>query len=74
MKRTKQWWANLTKDERSELVMLERADNCGTRSAYIPDDCYECGWCGTPHLGSGLCPLCGKRLDQLVAKASAGAA
>ena len=69
MRRTKEWWARLDKYERSELVSLERAEGYGGRSAYIPDDCSECGYCSTPHLGSGLCPLCLKRLIELIAKA-----
>ena len=72
MKRTKEWWAQLAKEERSELVTLERADAYGGRSAYLPDDCSECGYCSTPHLGSGLCPQCLKRLIALIDKADAG--
>jgi len=70
MKRTKEWWARLTKQERSELVMLERAQGWSERSAYIPDDCSECGYCSTPSLSSGLCPLCYDRLEYLIRKAS----
>ena len=69
MKRTKEWWSRLTKDERSELYWLERSQYSGGGSAYIPDDCTECGRCGTPHLGYGLCRLCLKRLIELVEKA-----
>lgn len=71
MKRTKAWWAALTKEERSELVMLERAQNLGGRSAFIPDDCSECGCCSQPHLGSGLCSRCFNRLGTLIDKANA---
>lgn len=70
MRRTKQWWSSLTKDERSELVGLERSERYSGRSAYIPDDCSECGSCGTPHLGHGLCPLCTIRLYELTQKAN----
>jgi len=69
MKRTKEWWSRLTKEERSELWWLEKGDRYSGRSAYIADDCSECGHCGTPHLGSGLCPLCDKRLEKLLHKA-----
>jgi len=69
MKRDKKWWARLSQDERMELTWLERDQHHGRRSAYIPDDCSECGHCSTPHLGSGLCPLCDKRLDELLSKA-----
>jgi len=73
MKRTKEWWARLTARERSELVMLERDDSQSGgwgRSPYLPDDCSECGHCSTPHSGYGLCPLCSRRLNNLIRKAS----
>lgn len=71
MKRTKEWWARLNELERSELVMLERgARRPRQYSVYIPTGCSACGYCGTPHLGSGLCPLCSERLDDLIRKAS----
>jgi len=73
MKRTKEWWAALTKDERSELYWLERSQESGGGSAYIPDDCKECGRCGTPHLGYGLCQMCHNRLIELTEKAERGA-
>jgi hypothetical protein len=70
MRRTKEWYSALTKQERSELYWLERSQYTGGgRCAYIPDDCSECGHCGTPHLGSGLCPLCSNRLGHLRNKA-----
>lgn len=70
MKRTKQWWARLTQQERSELVFLERSTSY--HSAYILDDCSECGNCGTSclGLGYGLCPLCNQRLQRLLIKAN----
>lgn len=72
MRRTKEWWRRLDKWERAELVALERADSrVGSGgSAYLPDDCSECGHCSTPHLGYGLCPLCSSRLEQLIQKAN----
>jgi len=70
MKRTKEWWARFSEEERSELVMLERTNRHGRRSAYIPDDCFVCGYCGTPSLSSSLCPLCSRRLDDLIQKAT----
>lgn len=72
MKRTKQWWAVLTKYERRELVYLERGDRHSSYSSYYPDDCVECGSCGNPSLGSGLCPLCRNRLTDLLDKANQG--
>ena len=71
MRRTREWWARLTKEERSELVYLEGSDRYSHRSAYIPDDCYECGSCSTPSLGS-LCPMCLNRLIFLIDKANQG--
>lgn len=66
MKRTKEWWARLTEDERRRLVYLE----CfGGRYSFLPDDCCECPSCSTPHISTGLCPLCQRELDALLAKA-----
>jgi len=70
MRRTRAWWASLNRRERVELVALERDDKRSGRSPYLPYDCSECWHCGTPHLGSGLCPLCSDRLDSLIAKAN----
>ena len=74
MKRTKEWWARLTKTERSTLVYLERIESRGGGggSSYLPDDCSECPNCSTPHLGYGLCPRCSKRLHTLLQKANDG--
>jgi len=69
MRRTKEWWARLTKEERSELWWLEYGDRHSGRSAYYPDDCGECGSCGAPSLGYGLCNFCFDRLDKLLNKA-----
>ena len=52
-------WTNLTQDERSFYMMLQMSPRYGGRSAYLPDDCSECGFCGTPMLGSGgFCNTC----------------
>jgi hypothetical protein len=70
MKRTKQWWASLTPEERSELWWLEYGDrHSGSGGGYYPDDCGECGSCGSPSLGGGLCCLCRGRLRKLIDKA-----
>ena len=72
MKRTKQWWAALTKKERAELHWLER---CNSEWAIrggggnLPDDCSECPRCSAPHIGIGLCPTCSLQLDSLIYKA-----
>ena len=74
MKRTKEWWAALTKEERSELIWLERKNYSGSYGdgGYLPDDCSECCSCGQPQLGSGLCPVCSNRLTYLIEKANGG--
>ena len=72
MKRTKEWWNCLTKEERSRLVYLERAEKQSGwygGGGYLPDDCCECGACSTPHLGTGLCPSCLQELLNLINKA-----
>lgn len=73
MKRTHEWWAGLTAEERSKLVSLERAEKDSSgygAGGLIPDDCCECGFCGTPHSGSGLCPPCFSELLHLIHKAN----
>jgi hypothetical protein len=62
MKRTKEWWARLSKQERSELVYLERAKSHRSSN--------ECPNCGTPYFGYGLCLICHTRLFNLIQKAS----
>ena len=70
MRRTKAWWARLTKAERSELYWLEKADREPTGcSAYLPDGYGDCGMCSSPAPGGGLCTLCWNRLTQLLNKA-----
>ena len=70
MRRTKNWWAKLTKPERYELISLEASNKYSGSCSYIPDDCCECGYCSTPHLGNRLCPLCDARLNSLITKAN----
>ena len=71
MKRTKEWWHRLTKDERRRLFELEHpyGSQYGV-GGYLPDDCSECGRCGNPMLGCGLCRTCLTELDRLITKAS----
>lgn len=72
MRRTREWWAALNRQERVELVALERNDKRGSRSVYIPDDCAICGHCGTACrdcVGTGLCLTCEDRLYEIIAKA-----
>lgn len=70
MKRTKEWWSRLTREERSRLVMLERASNqTMLPSGYCPDDCGECPACSSPAPGDGLCNYCLEELIELHRKA-----
>lgn len=74
MRRTREWWAALEPEERSELVNLERADKSSrTTWPYIPSDEDRCGSCAAHHYGGGLCSLCSKQLGELLAKAEKGA-
>ena len=68
MKRTKEWWQRLEKWERKRLFELEHAYSC--RSAYLPDDCCDCGGCGLPTLGYGLCKACNDTWRSLLDKAN----
>ena len=73
MKRTKQWWAKLTIEERATLVYLERGANLSGGmggGGYLPDNCSECGACGNPMCGyGGLCSWCQSQLDGIISKA-----
>lgn len=72
MKRTKDWWAKLTKEQRSTLVYLERAANKNVSySAYLPEGYGECPGCGYPTSRS-LCSYCSNRLIELINIASQG--
>lgn len=52
-------WNNLTKDERRRYMEIQTSPRTGyDRSGYLPDDCSECGCCGQPMLGIGLCESC----------------
>ncbi len=56
---TKLNWNALTKDERAKYMRLQMSPQGGyDRSGYLPDDCGECGACGTPTLGGGWCKSC----------------
>lgn len=71
MKRDKEWWQNLSPQERSHLVQLERA-NCHNYGGgdYLPDGMSECGYCSNPHSGYGICPYCNNDLENLINKAN----
>ena len=70
---TKENMARLSRDERAELMFLQMSQS-GTSyggGGYLPDDCSDCGACGTAILGTGWCTACFERFDQLRAKALA---
>ncbi len=47
-------WNNLTKDERTEYMILQMSPSGGyDRSGYLPEDCGECGACERPIVGTG---------------------
>ena len=57
-------WSRLTKRERARYMVMQMSHGGGGRSAYLPDDCSECGMCGNPILGYGWCDAC---LDEFIA-------
>jgi len=59
-------WSNLSTEERAEYMRLQMSPSGSyDRSGYLPDDCGECGACGTPILGCGWCQSCYARHKQL---------
>ena len=68
---TKENMTRLTRMERAELMRLQMSSPYGARSAYLPDDCGECGACGDTCLGSGWCPRCYERHAYLADKLEA---
>ena len=68
MRRTREWWARLTKDERSYLVYLERADKRYGSTYNLPDGYSSCTACSEPCSGGGLCTWCGNEVEALIAK------
>ena len=61
-------WSNLTKQEWAEYMRLQMSPSGTGRRGYLPEDCSECSACGQPMLGSGFCPECYARWDQLSRK------
>jgi|LGOV01.1.fsa_nt_gb hypothetical protein len=70
MKRTKQWWAGLTKEERSELHRLDYANSSWlNRLSKKHRECSHCsGFRG--YEWDWLCPKCTNRRNQLIKKAN----
>lgn len=73
MRRTKAWWARLTKAERIALWHYEHA-GAGRGCSMLPEDCRECPICSTPALGGGLCSGCSAGYDRILNKANGTAA
>jgi hypothetical protein len=65
-------WNNLTAEERAEYMRLQMSKQSYGRSAYLPDDCSECGACGQPTMGYGWCSGCLARYAQLRKKLMGG--
>jgi len=59
-------WDNLTKEERSVYmhIQMSHSNQYGGRG-YLPDDCSDCGSCGQPMLGVGICSSCYQRWKVL---------
>ncbi len=69
MRRTKEWWARLTKEEREALVWLDKANRDYGSSSYLPEPYGFCG-CGTPTNGGGICSECSDDRERLIQKAN----
>ena len=61
-------WNNLAKDERAEYMRLQMSKQSYGRSAYLPEDCSECGACGQPTIGYGWCNSCRQHYQELRAR------
>lgn len=73
MKRTKEWWGRLSKDERKELVYLEKTNKKTEKLiSNYPPDVYECPACGNPTIFNDLCGSCWFTYDTLMRKANGG--
>lgn len=66
-------WSRLSREERAEYMRIQMAKP-GSYGAggYMPDDCSECGACGQPMLGVGLCNSCYNTWKRLKDKATNG--
>ena len=66
--RDKEFWANLSPDERSEFMYIQTSPSGTSYGGYLPDDCSECGVCGDAILGHGWCDYHYNRWDALYKK------
>lgn len=72
MKRTKEWWSQFTKEERSYIVFFERYQDGSAGlggGGYLPDDCGECSVCGNPVWLYSPCNSCIERYSKIMEKA-----
>ena len=69
MRRTEQWWAGLTKEERSKLVHLEYAMSNWINRGNKPQ--MKCAYCGGPRGRNfdWICEKCLSMRSDLVKKA-----
>ncbi len=59
-------WNNLNKEERSIYMRIQMSHGTGYGGGgYLPDDCSDCGACGEPMLGRGICPTCFEQWKEL---------
>ena len=68
-KRTKEWWGRLTKEERSDLVKLERANHQPVVE-YFGDGSAQCPGCGNLTIPGCFCAHCVQKYGYLIAKAN----
>ena len=70
MKRTKQWWASLTKKERSELHHLDYSNSNWLNREN--KDLTKCSYCGNycAYNWRWLCSKCLNRQKRLIQKAN----
>lgn len=61
-------WANLTKEERTRYMQLQMSPSYGAGDSYLPDDCSDCGACGSPVMGAGWCINCLREFNMLDSK------
>jgi len=70
MRRTKKWWASLSRDERKQLVHLEKAFKEGcSADGRLPEGSSACPGCGEPQLVAGPCADCSTEHARLLLKA-----
>ena len=52
-------WNNLNASERRVYMQIQMSHGTSYGGGgYLPDDCSDCGACGLPMLGTGICHNC----------------